>query len=138
MDQDTDLRFITRLTGAPWWLESEVFCKAGVCQDAGCFSIHLHRFVGLFKNDNVYHNLNRQHKWKAILCPSLCHRWTHLKGVVTVKLENILRPSNASIIHDLTALGVASRDFKETVCGRNKLEVSCNDTCMNYRLVTNH
>lgn len=63
---------------------------------------------------------------------------TDLKGVVTVKLEVILCPSDTSIIYDLAGLGFAFRDFEQAVRGRNKLEVTCMDTCMNNQHCTSH
>lgn len=50
---------------------------------------------------------------------------TDLECVLTVKLELVFYASNVPIIHDLTGLGVAFRDLKQAVCGRDKLEVTC-------------
>lgn len=50
---------------------------------------------------------------------------TDLKSVLTVKLEAVLYSCNVPIIYDLARLGVAFRDLEQAVCGRDKLEVTC-------------
>lgn len=53
---------------------------------------------------------------------------THLKSVLTVKLEGVLYSCNAAIVYDLARLGDAFRDLEQAVCGRDKLEVTCDGT----------
>lgn len=50
---------------------------------------------------------------------------TDLESVLTVKLEAVLYSPNVPIIHDLARFGVAFRDLEQAVCGRDKLEVTC-------------
>lgn len=54
------------------------------------------------------------------------HDFIGLECVLTVKLELVFYASNVPIIHDLTGLGVAFRDLKQAVRGRDKLEVTQN------------
>lgn len=53
---------------------------------------------------------------------------THLKSVLTVKLEGVLHSCNAAIVYDLARLGDAFWDLEQAVCGRDKLKVTCSGT----------